>query len=289
MLESFPRAMAALRLMLLACLLGPALASATTVRLLTSLGVIDVVLYDAAAPASVANFLAYVQGGRYDGTFIHRKVPGFVVQGGGYTWNGGSVAHIPTQAPIVLEYGADRPNVRGSIAMARSSGLNTATSEWFVNLVDNTTTLGPTNGGGYAVFGHVTTPGLRVIDTIAEKPTVNAGPFPTLPLLTPLVGNTVQRENLIFVQGARVLPAAANDADRVFQLMEAVFAEVLKPDGTETSQTSDPFYLRYYPASGSYLGVADGMVYYLVPAISDRVTSFLPVAELMPLVMAWGY
>jgi cyclophilin family peptidyl-prolyl cis-trans isomerase len=260
------------------------------VRLLTSLGVIDVVLYDATAPISVANFLSYTRSGAYDGSFIHRDVPGFVVQGGGYTWGNGSVPHITTLPPIALEYSADRPNVRGSIAMARTSDLNSATSEWFVNLVDNTTTLGPTNGGGYAVFGRVTVPGLRVVDAIAAKPTVNAGgAFATLPLLTPLAGNNVLRENLIFVNAARVLPAAANDADRVFQLMEAVFADVLKPDGTETSQTSAPFYLRYYAASQSYLGVANGIVYYLVPAISGNVTAFLPVTDLMPLVSASGY
>src|SRR5215471_14355573 len=89
----------------------------TTIRMHTSLGNIDVQLMDADAPVTVANFLAYVTHGSYDSSFIHRSVPGFIIQGGGFTWNSSVNGYvvIPTSAPIVNEFSPNRSNVRGTI------------------------------------------------------------------------------------------------------------------------------------------------------------------------------
>ncbi len=288
-------ALKCLQWLLAAGLCGPLVAQATMVRLSTSLGPVDVQLYDSTAPISVNNFLAYVQGAAYDDTFIHRSVPGFVVQGGGYTWGGGSRPHITTRAPIALEYSASRPNVRGSLAMARTSDLNSATSEWFVNLVDNTTTLGPGNGGGYAVFGQVTAPGLAVIDAIAALRTGNAGgAFTTLPLLTFPPDGVLREANLVKLSSARVLPAPSGDADRAFNYLEAVYFSYLKPPGA-ASATGDAngkrYYFRYYAASNSYVGIGvdDNVIYYLVPAVSSNIERFAPLADLLPTVSQAGY
>lgn len=145
-------------------------------------GTFDILLRRDAAPATVANFLAYVAANRYDNTFIHRSVPNFVIQGGGFT-STLPANQVVTFAPIALEY--NLPNVRGSIAMARTDAPNTATSQFFINTVDNTTGLGP--GGfspdGYAVFGRVLGTGMTVVDTLAAFPIYNAGsPFNELPL-----------------------------------------------------------------------------------------------------------
>jgi hypothetical protein len=111
-------------------------AHATTVRLQTTQGAIDINLYDAAAPITVANFLAYIRSGAYTDSLIHRSVPGFVIQGGGYTWVGGntSVADVPARAPIQNEFSATRSNLRGTIAMAKLGGDPNSLSIWRTTL-----------------------------------------------------------------------------------------------------------------------------------------------------------
>ena len=153
------------------------LAGATTVRLQTNLGAIDIALYDAAAPRTVANFLAYVNSGKYVNSFVHRSVPGFVIQGGGFAWNDANAAPfaIATNAPIANEFNVARPNRRGTIAMAKIGGdPNSATSQWFINLADNSTPLNVDNGG-YTVFGEITAGSMAVVDAIARLPRVDAG------------------------------------------------------------------------------------------------------------------
>jgi cyclophilin family peptidyl-prolyl cis-trans isomerase len=281
--------------LLAACLLGPVMAQATMVRIYTNLGPIDLALMDASAPISVQNFLAYTQNAAYDGTFVHRSVPGFVVQGGGYALlANGSAPHITTRSPIALEYSASRPNIRGSVAMARTSDLNSATSEWFVNLVDNTTTLGPANGGGYAVFGQATVPSMVTVDAIAKLPTINAGgAFGTLPVVSTPVTN-VKNENLVVVSSARALPKPTADADRAFDYLEATYWQYLKPPAS-VAGTADAggvtYYYRYYDASKSYIGVSvkDSVVFYLVPAASPDITRFAPLSEVLNQAAQAGY
>ena len=192
----------------------------SVVRMTTNSGNIDVALYDAQKPQTVANFLNYVTGGDYVNTFFHRSSnlggagvePVQIIQGGGYALPFATTApfnRIPTDAPVPLEVQTNGvlPNARGTIAMARTSDPNSATSEFFINTTDNTNTLGPNNGGGYTVFGEVVNNTITTVDAIAALPRVNGGsttPFGTLPVRDTAAGPTT--ENLVVITGTSVVP-----------------------------------------------------------------------------------
>ncbi len=189
------------------------LALATTVRMQTSLGDIDIQLMDAAAPATVANFLSYVTSGAYVNSFIHRSVPGFIIQGGGYRWNSAinGVSSVVANAPVVNEFSASRSNLRGTIAMAKLGGdPNSATNQWFFNLADNSANLDNQNGG-FTVFGQVIGNGMQVVDAIAALSVVNAngtntsGAFGSLPLVSQPTGG-IAAQNLVLITTVTVLP-----------------------------------------------------------------------------------
>ena len=139
----------------------------------TNLGDITIEVFEDDAPKSAANFLQYVRDGFYDGTIFHRVIPGFVIQGGGFTED---YQQKKTRDPITNEADNGLKNDRGTLSMARTSDPNSATSQFFVNLTDNAP-LNPSRGNaGYAVFGKVTD-GMDVVDKIAATPTGSAGPF----------------------------------------------------------------------------------------------------------------
>jgi len=141
------------------------ISAGTLVRFDTVQGSFDVLLYDETTTETVENFLGYVCSGRYDGTIFHRLVPGFVLQGGGFTYDHGAV-ELPSDPPIPLD--AQISNSRGTIAMARASDLNSADRQFYFNLADNTQLDGP---NGYAVFGEVVGDGMDVIDALgAQRP-----------------------------------------------------------------------------------------------------------------------
>ncbi|MFD6873672.1 MULTISPECIES: peptidylprolyl isomerase [unclassified Streptomyces] len=152
------------------------------VKLTTSLGAFVIDLYAEQAPASVANFLAYVESGHYDGTVFHRVIPGFMNQGGGLT---ADMRQKPTREPVRNEADNGLRNTRYTVAMARTSAPHSATSQFFVNTADNpaldhtSTTPG---GYGYAVFG-VVTEGQGVVDSIAAVRTGRAGGHGDVPLV----------------------------------------------------------------------------------------------------------
>lgn len=138
------------------------------VRITTTQGVIELGLDRNHAPVSVDNFLKYVNDGFYNGTVFHRVISNFVIQGGGVTrTNAGLSEKAPTYPPITLESQNGLSNVRGTLAMARTSAPNSATSQFYINVVDNKGLdyPGSDGGGGYAVFGQVTA-GLDVVDKI---------------------------------------------------------------------------------------------------------------------------
>ncbi|MBV1776628.1 peptidyl-prolyl cis-trans isomerase [Burkholderiaceae bacterium DAT-1] len=150
------------------------------VRLETTLGAIDLELYPDRAPISVANFLKYVDTGFYDNTVFHRSVAGFVVQGGGY---GLELREKPLFPPILNESNNGLKNERGTLAMARQTAPNSATSQFYVNLVDNDALnyrSDDDSGRGYAVFGRVTA-GMDVVDRIAAVRVISVGVFTHLP------------------------------------------------------------------------------------------------------------
>jgi cyclophilin family peptidyl-prolyl cis-trans isomerase len=150
------------------------------VALITAKGSITVELDPTLAPISTNNFLSYVNKGFYRSTLFHRVIPNFVIQGGGYT--AGLIKQTEQNAPIELESNKGLSNVRGSLAMARTNIPNSATSEFYINLVDNLS-LDYKNAAnpGYAVFGKVVQ-GMDVVDAIAAAPTGVMGVFSDVPL-----------------------------------------------------------------------------------------------------------
>lgn len=185
------------------------LAQQPIVRFKTVKGNIDVQLFPDVAPATVANFLGYVDRGDYNTSFIHRSVPGFVIQGGGYTFLNGTVQTIPAQPAVVNEYHLS--NTRGTIAMAKlGTDPNSATDEWFFNLADNGTTgaMLDTQNGGFTVFGKIIDDAsLAVMDAIAALPTSNQGsPFDALPVIDYTSG-TITASNLVIVNAINHLPS----------------------------------------------------------------------------------
>jgi len=137
------------------------------VRFDTSHGSFTIELYPKEAPVTVENFLKYVDDGFFDGTIFHRIVPGFVIQGGGLT---SDFNNKETRAPITNEAKNGLKNTRGSLSMARTSDINSATSQFFVNLSDNAFLDNGPRDFGYAVFGKVVD-GLETVDKIAKVKT----------------------------------------------------------------------------------------------------------------------
>ncbi len=152
---------------------------AQKVRLATSAGDIVVELDREKAPKTVDNFLQYVKDGHYDGTIFHRVIATFMIQGGGFK---ADMTQKPTRAPIPLESRNGLSNARGTIAMARTSEPNSATAQFFINVVDNPMLDQPNSrdGNGYAVFGKVVA-GMDVVDRIKDVPTTSAGMHQNVP------------------------------------------------------------------------------------------------------------
>jgi peptidyl-prolyl cis-trans isomerase A (cyclophilin A) len=148
------------------------------IRFETSHGAFTVELFPKEAPLTVENFLKYVDDGFFDGTIFHRIVPGFVIQGGGLT---ADFANKKTRAPIRNEAKNGLKNTRGSLSMARTSDIESATSQFFVNLKDNGFLDHGPRDYGYAVFGRVTD-GMEVIDKIARVGTGTRKGYQDAPL-----------------------------------------------------------------------------------------------------------
>ena len=147
----------------------------------TSMGQIEIELYPDKAPVTVENFLRYVKEKHYDGTIFHRIIPGFVVQGGGYTKD---FKEKPTHKPIKNEAGNGLKNERGTLSMARTQVVDSATSQFFINLKNNQMLDHRDNspaGYGYAVFGKVIK-GMDVVDKMAKVKTGSRGFHQDVPL-----------------------------------------------------------------------------------------------------------
>ena len=162
------------------------------IRFETSHGAFTIELFPKEAPVTVENFLKYVDDGFFDGTIFHRIVPGFVIQGGGLT---ADFANKKTRASIGNEAKNGLKNTRGSLSMARTSDINSATSQFFVNLSDNGFLDHGPRDYGYAVFGRVTE-GMDVIDRIAAVTTGRRKGYQDAPL-----------EDVVIVAARRLEPA----------------------------------------------------------------------------------
>lgn len=152
-------------------------ALAQKVKLATSLGDVVIELDAAKAPKTVDNFVQYVKSGHYSGTVFHRVIDGFMIQGGGMT---ADMTEKSTRPPIVLESRNGLTNARGTIAMARTSNPNSATSQFFINVKDNDMLNSDKSRDGYAVFGKVVQ-GMDVVDKIRLVPTGNKGMHQNVP------------------------------------------------------------------------------------------------------------
>ena len=160
---------------------GANAAKAPRVLMKTSLGEITIELYPDKAPITVKNFLDYVDAKFYDGTIFHRVIPGFMNQGGGFT---ADMQQKPTRAPIKNEAGNGLKNTIGTVAMARTGVVDSATAQFFINTADNAfldhrDETAP--GFGYAVFGKVVN-GMDVVKKIAAAPTATKGGLQNVPV-----------------------------------------------------------------------------------------------------------
>jgi peptidyl-prolyl cis-trans isomerase A (cyclophilin A) len=169
-------------LLFVALCLSPGLwAASPQVELRTSLGTITVELYPDRAPVTVKNFLSYVGDGFYDGTIFHRVIDGFMIQGGGFT---ADLNVKTTRPPIPIESQNGLRNDAGTIAMARTRDPNSATAQFFINLVNNDFLNYPgADGHGYTVFGKVVK-GMEVVEKIARIPTQARPPHEKIPVET---------------------------------------------------------------------------------------------------------
>lgn len=186
------------------------------VRFATSLGDVDVVMFYAAAPINVSNFLLYADSGSYSNSFFHRSVQQSglaILQGGGYYVENDQVMTVATDPPVVNEFNV--PNVRSTLAMAKTSDPDSATSQWFFNVQDNSTALDdPNNSGGFTVIGAVITDGMAVVDALAALRTFNAGQaFTDLPVLDSYAGGEIQLSDLVYVNGVARVPMIPTTSD----------------------------------------------------------------------------
>jgi cyclophilin family peptidyl-prolyl cis-trans isomerase len=178
--------------------------SGPVVVLETSQGTIRIALYRTQAPLSVDNFLKYVRARHYDGTIFHRVIPGFMVQGGGFTPD---MKEKPTRPPVRNEAKNGLRNSRGTVAMARTGDPDSATSQFFVNVRDNHRLDFGIGGAGYAVFGEVVE-GMEVVDKIVAVPTTTkANDFKDVPIIPILIKTAREGAPL---PSAPVLPRPAS-------------------------------------------------------------------------------
>jgi len=155
-----------------------ALAADPQVDFRTSAGTVRVELYPEKAPKTVENFLKYVRDGHFDGTIFHRVIPGFMIQGGGFTPD---MKQKPTRPPVPIESKNGLKNEVGTLAMARTSDPNSATAQFFININNNAFLNYPgQDGNGYTVFGKVVD-GMDVVNKIAAVPTGNKGGHQNVP------------------------------------------------------------------------------------------------------------
>lgn len=244
-------------------------AAATTVRMQTSLGAIYVEMYDDIAPLTVANFLAYAASGAYANSFIHRNVPGFIIQGGGFVWDAalGPVA-ITQRAPVVNEF--KRSNLRGTIAMAKLGGdPNSATSQWFINLGNNAANLDSQNGG-FTVFGQVIGDGMQVVDAIAALRTVDVSAsvsaLASLPLVSLPANNVIGSANLVMLSSVSAIPTTNQALAAGWNLIGNGTGTPISPSSTFGDATRVTTVWKWVAAKASWA--------FYAPSLSDGGASY---------------
>ncbi|CAB1206389.1 peptidylprolyl isomerase [Acinetobacter bouvetii] len=162
----------------IACMSVQVMAANTLIEMKTSMGNIEIELFNDKAPISAKNFEGYIKDNFYNGTIFHRVIPGFMIQGGGMD---AKMQEKPTKGFIKNESYNGLSNKRGSLAMARMNQPDSASSQFFINVVDNDFLNKSAMNAGYAVFGKVTK-GMDIVDKIVKVPTANYGMHQNVPV-----------------------------------------------------------------------------------------------------------
>lgn len=206
-------------------------AYATIVEFQTSQGSFQVNLFDQQTPTTVANFLGYVERGDYQSTYVHRSVEDFIIQGGGFSFDE-QAEPIVTQTPIINE--PVFSNVAGTIAMAKVGGkVNSATSQWFFNMSDNSANLDLQNGG-FAVFGQVIGEGMKVVNAINALQTCGEIPMVDYSEQQCNQGEDAVRANLVMINDIIVIDNDPNSAIDLTPVENTLIDEV-EPDSDSDS------------------------------------------------------
>lgn len=209
------------------------MANATIVQIQTFYGNIEVNLFDTATPKTVENFLSYINDNAYDNSIVHRSLSGFISQGGGYYFDGENTLAVIAEKPAVINEPV-YSNLRGTIAMAKlGNNPNSATSQWFINLVDNSANLDSQNSG-FTAFGQVTAAGMVVMDTIAALPTYNFGGALTNIPLQNNDTNSITIDNAVVIDTIAITDTAVDSA----AALELILNTRVNNSGTATSSSS---------------------------------------------------
>lgn len=215
----------------------PFMAQAKTVVISTPLGDIELELLEDDAPNTVANFLRYIDSNRYENSFIHRSVRGFIIQGGGFVFTDGTVSNIPTFDQVTNEF--KNSNTRGTVAMAKLGGQpDSATSQWFINLDDNSHLDSEANGA-FTVFARVTGNGMAVADAISRLPTTNQGGALTDLPVHDFTSGTITDEHLVMT-----------DVKEIVEIPPFVINAGLNDAWYNPDTDGQGFFITVFPAAG---------------------------------------
>lgn len=209
------------------------IANATIVQIQTSYGNIEINLFDESTPKTVDNFISYIDDNAYDNTIVHRSIKGFISQAGGFYFDANNtLLDVVESANIINE--PVYSNVYGTIAMAKLGGNpNSATSQWFINLADNSANLDNQNGG-FTVFGQVTEAGMIVIESIADLPTYNfGGAYASIPLQNN-DSHSITADNAVIIDTIAITDTATDSASE----LEPILNTRQNSESTSSSSSS---------------------------------------------------
>lgn len=244
-------------------LLLSSMAQANSVACFTSsMGQFCIELFESQTPITTANFLNYIQNDAYKNGIFHRSIPGFVIQGGGFKvvdgTSGDSLVPVNTFSPIVNEFKIS--NTRGTVAMAKLGGNpNSATSQWFVNLADNSANLDNQNGG-FTVFGRVIFDGMTVFDAIAKLPVRNLGGSLTNAPLKDFDGVHAALSNLVEIDRVEVTDATGIFSDSILSFAVDIGTGQMYSVSLRLISDNPAYVFQLDPASVVPLSVSSGNI-----------------------------
>ncbi len=253
---------------------------ATIVQIQTDFGDIEVNLFDATTPETVGNFLSYVEDGNYTDTLIHRSIECFITQSGGYYFDEeGNQKSITKKASVTNE--PVYSNVRGTIAMAKQGGLpNSATSEWFINLADNSENLDVQNSG-FTAFGMVTEAGMAVMDDISELTLLGSVPLVNYTQANYNNSVSLTTANYAYVNAIAVTDTNVSSADTLDPVLNTLINE--EPNHSVDTTPCDTQGNSINTSSISNSSGGGNTSFYLLLALVILMFAFTPRKKLIPI------